>query len=178
MKALVLAAAKSKKLAPFSDTRPKSMISISGKPILETILEQIGETGIKEVWIVVNHQKEIIQDHFKYGKSLGLKIDYIHQSEEKGIGHAVSLSESAIGDDDHFLLIYGDALMVGNPFKSLLERFSRLASKCLATVSHPLSDGAYGSIYLGHDMRISKFVEKPESKRLSNYIFGGSFILR
>ncbi len=177
MKALVLAAGRSKKLSPFSDTRPKSMITISGQPILETILTQLKETGIDEVWIVVNHHMSIIQEHFKYGKSLGLKIDYIHQTEEKGIGHAVSLCESVIGNDDHFLLIYGDALMVGNPFKALISRFSPSSSKSLATVSHPLSDGAYGNIYLGHDMTISKFVEKPESKRLSNYIFGGSFIL-
>ncbi len=177
MKALVLAAAKSTKLSPFSDTRPKSMITISGQPILETILNQIGESGIKEVWLVVNHQKEIIQDYFKYGKSLGLKIDYIHQEQEKGIGHAVSLCESAVNDDSHFMLIYGDALMSGNPFSHLLTRYSKSATKSLATISHPLSDGLYGNIYLSHDMKISKLVEKPESKRLSNYIFGGSFVL-
>ena len=177
MKALVLAAAKSIKLSPFSDTRPKSMISISGKPILETILEQIGETGIKDVWIVVNHKKEIIQDYFKYGKTLGLKIDYIDQQEEKGIGHAVSLCEDVIGNDDRFLLVYGDALMVGNPFQSIVSRSMRSGVKNLATISHPLSDGSYGNIYLGHDMKISKLVEKPESKRMSNYIFGGSFVL-
>ncbi len=178
MKALVLAAAKSQKLSPFSDTRPKSMMTISGKPILETILEQIGEAGINEVWVVVNHKKEIIQDHFKYGKSLGRKIDYIHQPEEKGIGHAVSLCEAAIGNDEQFLLIYGDGLMAGNPFKNLLTRYSRSTSKSMATVSHPISDGAYGNIYLSHDMKISKLVEKPASKRLSNYIFGGSFVLQ
>ena len=88
------------------------MITISGQPILETILTQLKETGIDEVWIVVNHHMSIIQEHFKYGKSLGLKIDYIHQTEEKGIGHAVSLCESVIGNDDHFLLIYGDCILL------------------------------------------------------------------
>ena len=82
MKAIVLAAAKSKKLAPFSDTRPKSMITISGKYILENILNQIVESQVNEIWIVVNHKKEIIQDHFQYGKSLGVKLDYIEQPDE------------------------------------------------------------------------------------------------
>lgn len=177
MKALVLAAAKSPKLNPFSDTRPKSMISICGKPILETILEQIKDAGIEDVWVVVNHKKEIIQDYFKYGKSIGLKLEYIVQEEANGIGKAVSLCEEAIGNDSNFLLVYGDALMAGNPFKVLINAFTRGNSPCMATISHPLSDGAYGNIYLGHDMKISKFVEKPEGKRLSNYIFGGSFIL-
>ncbi len=177
MKAFVLAAAKSKKLSPFSENRPKSMISIAGVYILETILRQVAETGIKEVWIVVNHRKEIIQDYFKYGKTLGLKIEYIIQPEERGIGNAVSLCEQVIGDDSHFLLVYGDALMSGNPFTHLLTRFNHATSKALATISHPLSDGNYGNIYLSHDMKISKLVEKPESARMSNYIFGGSFIL-
>lgn len=177
MKAIVLAASKSSKLSPFSDTRPKSMINICGQPILETILKQIKESGIEEAWIVVGHKRDLIQDYFKYGKELGLKINYIPQDEPKGIGHAVSLAEDAVGIDEHFVLIYGDALMSGNPFKALLARFSKSNAKSMATISHPLSDGSYGNIYLSHDMKISKLVEKPESTRLSNYIFGGSFIL-
>ncbi|NQU64617.1 MAG: NTP transferase domain-containing protein, partial [SAR324 cluster bacterium] len=177
MKAIILAAAKSKKLSPFSDTRPKSMISISGQYILETILQQLESAGIREVWIVVNHQKQIIQDHFKYGKTVGLKIEYVEQTEEGGIGQAVSLCEKVIGDDSHFLLAYGDVLMANNHFKHLLGRFARVNSNALATIAHPLSDGEYGNIYLSHDLQISKFLEKPEGTRMSNYILGGSFIL-
>lgn len=177
MKAIILAAAVSNKLAPFSDTRPKSMISISGQYILETILQQLEDAGIKEVWIVVNHQKKIILDYFKYGKTLGLKIDYIVQPEINGIGQAVSLCEEVLAEDQNFLLVYGDVLMAGNSFKPLLARFETNKPKNLATISHPLSDGSYGNVYLSHDMKISNFVEKPAGTRLSNYILGGSFIL-
>ncbi len=177
MKAIILAAAKSKKLSPFSDTRPKSMISISGQYILETILRHLQSAGIQEVWIVVNHQKEIIQNYFKYGKSVGLKIEYIEQPEEGGIGQAVSLCEQVVGDDPHFMLVYGDVLKSGNHFKHLLSRFGRIKPNALATIAHPLSDGDYGNVYLSHDMQISKFLEKPEGARMSNYILGGSFIL-
>ncbi|MCP4754018.1 MAG: NTP transferase domain-containing protein [Proteobacteria bacterium] len=177
MKALVLAAAQSKKLSPFSDTRPKSMISISGEYILETMLKQLRDAGIDEVWIVVNHHKETIRDHFKYGKTLGIKIEYVFQPEMLGIGHAVSLCQGVIAEDECFLLVYGDVLLAGNHFKHLKERFERSRPHALAAIAHPLSDGAYGNIYLSHGMKISKFVEKPEGTRLSNYIFSGSFIL-
>lgn len=177
MKAIILAAAKSKKLSPFSDTRPKSMISISGQYILETILRHLQTAGIKDVWIVVNHQKEIIQNYFKYGKTVGLKIEYIEQPEELGIGHAVSLCKDVIEDDPHFMLVYGDVLKAGNHFKHLLNRFERIKPNALATIAHPLSDGNYGNVYLSHDMQISRFLEKPEGTRMSNYILGGSFIL-
>jgi UDP-N-acetylglucosamine diphosphorylase / glucose-1-phosphate thymidylyltransferase / UDP-N-acetylgalactosamine diphosphorylase / glucosamine-1-phosphate N-acetyltransferase / galactosamine-1-phosphate N-acetyltransferase len=177
MKAIVLAAAKSPKLSPFVDTRPKSMISICGQYILEKILQQLKEAGIGEVWIVVNHQKEIIRDYFKYGKALGIKIEYIYQQNLKGIGEAVCLCEKIIDKDPNFLLVYGDVLKATNNFIPLLERFQRNSPQTMATITHPLSDGAYGNVYLSHNMKISKFIEKPESTRLSNYILGGSFVL-
>lgn len=177
MKALVLAAAKSKKLAPFYRTRPKSMLPIAGRPILETILRQLKRAGISEVWIVVNHQKECIRKAFHYGKRLGLIIDYIEQREERGIGHAVSLAKNILEKENHFLLVYGDALMSGNHFSHLLDHFFRLKPHNLATICHPYSEGKYGNIYLGHNMKISKLLEKPEGARISNYIFGGSFVL-
>ena len=177
MKALVLAAARSKKVTPFYQTRPKSMLPIAGRSILETILRRLKRAGISEVWIVVHHRKETIQEAFHYGKRLDLKIDYIEQKEERGIGHAVSLAEDVLGNDNHFLLVYGDALMSGNHFNHLLDRFFRLTPKSLATICHPSSEGKYGNIYLSHDMKISRFLEKPKGTRFSNYIFGGSFIL-
>ena len=181
MKALVLAAAESKKLYPYSDTRPKSMIPIAGVPILETIICQLKVAGIKEVYLVVGHHKEIIQDHFHYGKKFGLKLDYVTQEKEKGIGAALALCEQAIGTDQSFLLVYGDALMSGNPFRPLLARYNRTKPAILATISHPLSEGSYGNIYLSHNMKIRKLVEKQtqeKGSRHSNYIFGGSFILQ
>jgi len=177
MKAIVLAAAKSIKLSPFSDTRPKSMMFFSGRYILESILIQLSEAGVTEVWIVVNHKKEMIQKFFQYGKSLGLKLNYIFQPEELGIGQALSLCEDAIGDDKNFLLVYGDALMSGNPFIPLIERLELTEAKSLATITHPSSEGYYGNIYLSHNMEITKLLEKPSGSRISNYIFGGSFVL-
>jgi len=153
------------------------MISICGQYILEKILQQLKEAGIGEVWIVVNHQKEIIRDYFKYGKALGIKIEYIYQQNLKGIGEAVCLCEKIIDKDPNFLLVYGDVLKATNNFIPLLERFQRNSPQTMATITHPLSDGAYGNVYLSHNMKISKFIEKPESTRLSNYILGGSFVL-
>lgn len=177
MKAIILAAAKSSKLYPFVDTRPKSMISICGRYILEKILEQLKDAGINEIWIVVNHQKDLIRDYFMYGKALGVKIEYILQENLKGIGEAVSLCEPVIDMDQNFLLVYGDVLKANNNFIPLLERFSSNRPYTMATITHPLSDGDYGNVYLSHNMKVSKFVEKPESTRLSNYILGGSFVL-
>jgi UDP-N-acetylglucosamine diphosphorylase / glucose-1-phosphate thymidylyltransferase / UDP-N-acetylgalactosamine diphosphorylase / glucosamine-1-phosphate N-acetyltransferase / galactosamine-1-phosphate N-acetyltransferase len=176
MKALILAAARSEKLTPFTDTLPKSMIPIAGDPILCTILNQLHEAGVNEVWIVVNYLQKAIKDYFHYGKDLDMKIEYLEQKEESGIGKAISLFELGLAEDENFLLVYGDTLMTGNHFKHLLKKQKHAPKSTLATICHPVSKGDYGNIYLGHDMKISKLLEKPEGTRMSNYIFGGSFI--
>lgn len=164
-------------MAPFSDTRPKPMINLCGQYILERQLRCLQEAGVKEVFLVVGHKSEMIQEQFHFGRDLGLKIEYLVQKEPLGIGHAVSLGAEALGKEQRFLLVYADALMAGNPFKALIERYSYAKKPNLATVTHPGSEGAYGNVYLSGEMGISKLVEKPEAGRFSNYIFGGSFIL-
>jgi len=177
MKALVLAAARSRKLAPFSDSRPKTMINMAGQTILARQLSSLKAAGVTEVSIVVGHQSQMIEDSFGFGRDLGLKIDYLHQKENLGIGNAVYLAKDFLAQDERFLLVYADALMAANPFKSLVERSKQQTLPNIATVSHPSSEGAYGNVYLSGDMTISRLIEKPEVGRYSNYIFGGSFIL-
>lgn len=177
MKALVLAAAKATKLHPFSDTRPKTMINLSGQVILERQLRMIKEAGIHEVFLVVGHKREMIQETFHFGRHLGLKLEYLVQEDQSGIGSAVALGKEALGKEERFLLVYGDALMSGNNFKELIERMPLATKPNLATVTHPASDGSYGNVYLSGEMAINKLVEKPEAGRFSNYIFGGAFLL-
>lgn len=177
MKALILAAAMSPKLSPFTETRPKSMILLSGERILETLLRQLKEAGIREITIVVGHQKEIIQEYFHFGKALDLKIDYLIQEEPTGIGGAALLAKGRFSTEEPFLLAYGDVLMESNCFKNLLSQYEQRRPAALATITHPLSEGNYGNVYLSQDVTITKFLEKPEGRH-SNYIFGGSFILK
>ena len=153
------------------------MIVVAGTSILEIILKRIKEANITEVLLVVGHKKELIQETFHFGKALGLKIEYLIQNEEKGIGNAILMAQEALKKENNFLLVYGDALMNGNNLLPLLTHFTQSNLPNSATITHPASEGGYGNVYLGHDMQISKFVEKPEGGRMSNYILGGSFVL-
>lgn len=177
MKAIILAAGKSKRLQPFSATRPKSMIFLAGEHILETTLTQLKEAGITEVLLVVGHQRQVIQDYFHYGKKLGIKLDYVVQENPASIGNALLMCREKIKDQDHFMLVYGDVLTDENPFFDLIETYQRDSPSALAGVTHPRSKGNFGNVYLNHEMKINRFIEKPEDSTLSNYVFSGHFIL-
>ena len=122
MKAVILAAGNSTRLAPFSDSRPKSMILISGELILERVLKQVREAGISEVCVVVGPKGEQIEEAFHFGKALGLKLSYQRQEAATGIGQALSLAQGFVGQDPEFLLLFGDCLASGNNVTHLLQQ--------------------------------------------------------
>ncbi len=79
MKALILAAGKGTKLNPFSNTRPIPMISVAGKTLLENSLCQLKNAGITDVYIVVGHHKERVQDFIAEKYSDGMNIHCLEQ---------------------------------------------------------------------------------------------------
>ena len=81
LKAVVLAAGEGRRLRPLTFTRPKHMIPIGGKPLLEHHLSCIRDAGIKEILLVVNYKADQIKKYFGNGSDLGLNIEYIHQKE-------------------------------------------------------------------------------------------------
>ena len=175
MKAVILAASPAERLRPFTETRAKSMIRVAGKPILEEIISSLVSAGISEILIVVNHQKETIQSYFGHGHEFGLSIDYVLQDPVDGIGAAVKCCEDALGNEE-FLLVYGDVLVTGPVFESLMAQHVE-SGGASAALSLPASSGEFGNVYLNQDMKIVELVEKPTDPHLSNYVFAGVFVL-
>ena len=175
MKAVILAAARSERLLPFTETRAKPMIRIAGRTILEYMTSSLREAGVKDILIVVNHRREGIQSFFEHGHHLGLNIDYVVQDPIDGIGAGLKRCEEELAGEP-FMLIYGDVLTTGAPFQEVIGQHSDLGG-ALAALTLPPSSGEFGNVYLDNDMRITRLVEKPSDPQLSNYVFAGIFLL-
>jgi len=176
MRALVLAAGKGRNLSSLTETRPKSMIRLCGKPFLQYTLENLREIGITDITIVIGHERESIINYFGRGDNLDLKIEYVIQEEQNGIGNAVLLSEKRFPIDEHFILAYGDILTSGNIFKKCSQSFNSLRAPVASIVLTPVAH-RYGNIYMDEAIRIAKIVEKPKRTDLGNYVLAGAFIL-
>ncbi len=85
MKAVLLAAGEGVRLQPITATRPKHLIKVGGKPILQFCLEAVKNAGINEAVIVTHYMGDAIRQYFGDGEKLGLKISYVEQ--EAGSGH-------------------------------------------------------------------------------------------
>jgi len=159
VKAVVLAAGEGVRLQPITLTRPKHLISIGGKPILEHCLTAIKACGISEVVIVVHYMAEAIRKYFGSGEKLGLKIEYAYQKSVLGTGNAVSVAEPYIDGD--FLLVYGDLLFTAEALKKVLELYNQRKPSVTLSVVRVEHPEDYGIVDAEADGKVKRIIEKP-----------------
>ena len=75
-RAVVLAAGRGKRMRELTESIPKPMVRVRGKPVLQIIMEGLGQSGIKEVLIIVGYRKEVVRNYFQDGASFGMQIRY------------------------------------------------------------------------------------------------------
>jgi UDP-N-acetylglucosamine diphosphorylase/glucosamine-1-phosphate N-acetyltransferase len=159
VKAVVLAAGEGVRLQPITLTRPKHLISIGGKPILEHCLTAIKACGISEIVIVVHYMAEAIREYFGSGEKLGLKIEYAYQKGVLGTGNAAGVAEPYVDGD--FLLVYGDLLFTAEALKKVLETHNRKKPSATLSVVCVERPEDYGIVELKDDGVVKRIIEKP-----------------
>jgi glucose-1-phosphate thymidylyltransferase len=83
LKAVVLAAGEGTRLRPFTVSRPKVMIPVGNRPILEYVVSALVDNGVRDIVLVVGYRKERIMSHFADGKKFGAKITYAVQEKQR-----------------------------------------------------------------------------------------------
>ncbi len=110
--AVILAAGEGQRLRPFTVTKPKTMLSIADKPILQYVVESLAQNGIRNIVIVVGYRREQVFDYMGDGEKFGVDIVYITQERQLGTAHALMQAKGAVGDK--FLVLPGDNLIDAN----------------------------------------------------------------
>lgn len=105
---VIMAGGKGKRLRPHTENCPKPMLQVSGKPMLEIVLENCISNGFKDFYISVNYQKEKIINYFQDGKNFGASIKYLIENEP--LGTAGSLDLLPVKMKEPFLVINADVL--------------------------------------------------------------------
>jgi len=119
MKCVILAAGEGKRMHPLTFTRPKVMIPIANKPILEWNLINAIDAGIKEFIFIISYKSEMVRNYFENGKKWKVKIEYISQGEPLGTAHAIGTAEKFV---DNFLILSGDTIFGKQDIKSIVKK--------------------------------------------------------
>lgn len=118
LKAVVLAAGQGVRLKPFTETRPKPLIPIVDRPLLDYTLERLKSVGVSEVLVVGSYMVERLREYLEKQDILNWRL--ILQPKPRGTGDALKYVEGLTGEK--FILVYGDVLVS----KNVLERLVKL----------------------------------------------------
>jgi len=185
VKALILAAGYATRLRPLTDTWAKELLPVGGRPIIDSIVESIGEVeAVDEVHVVTNARKAPAFLRWAEGRNVRVHDDGTSSNDDRlgAVGDLRLVIESAEIDDD-LLVIAGDNLF---DF-SLVELVEFWRSKGEASALAVRDVGSlelarrYGIVSLDADDRVVEFLEKPEDPpstlaATATYLFGRNHV--
>jgi len=148
------------RLRPLTDTTPKPMLHVGGKPILQTIVEKFVSYGFVNIVMCVGYKSHVIQDYFEDGSKYGAKIEYI--LEEKRMGTAGGLTLLQSKPNEAFFVMNGDLLTNVN-FEHLHEFHKNSQSTASMCVREYDFQVPYGVVNV-EDGKILSIEEKPVQK--------------
>jgi len=177
MKAVILCAGEGKRLRPITSTRPKPMVPIAGRPLLDYMIMGLKQVDVKDILLITGYKKEIIKNYFeKRKKELGLNIDYIIQENYLGTANAAGYAEEFVGNDD-FLLLYGDILVNSKVFEEIISKFRTQSVDGLILLREVDNPQNYGIISLNKDGFVEQITEKPSPEmNIGNLANAGIYI--
>lgn len=174
-KAVILAAGEGQRLLPITSTRPKHLIPLAGKPLIQYTVESLQKIGIKDILIITGYLKEKIQEFLGNGEQFDLNIKYAVQSEYLGTAHATGLAEEFVSEDN-FLLMYGDLLVEDTVFPMVKSNYIRFPTNGLICLFQVKDPEKFGIIQLDTQGIVKKIIEKPKDAKNGNLANAGVFI--
>jgi UTP--glucose-1-phosphate uridylyltransferase len=202
-KAVIPAAGFGTRLLPITKAKPKEMLTVVGKPIIQYVIEDLADAGVDNILIVTGKGKSAIENHFdrnfeledklkNNGKQELLnmirKIDnlaniyYTRQKEQKGLGDAINCGKEFVGKE-YFLAMVGDTIYSGNVVKKMLEAYNKYKCSVIVLERVPKEMVYKYGVISGKEIEkgifeIDDLVEKPAVEEApSNLIITGAYLL-
>lgn len=184
--AIILAGGLGTRLKPVTETIPKPMVEINGKPFLEYLLENLKKYGITKIILCVGYLGNKIEEYFGNGNRFGLEIKYSYEQELLGTAGAVKNAEKLI-ETENFLVLNGDSYTQIN-ITSLLahHKSSNLpVTIALAPASNPAeqelirtAEGKIIEFYRRNTFVHEEFLNKGLKSKINsgNYVFNKSVL--
>ena len=176
MKAILLAAGLGTRLRPLTDTLPKCMISVGGKPVLQRNIEWLHSQGIDDLVINLHHCPEAVTDYFGNGRDFGVRINYSYEDKLWGTAGAVQRAKEMLGPE-RFLVVYADNLLDCNLLRLYTVHTSRQAFLTMALFWRQTNVSASSTVSFDPDGRVTAFKEKPRSHEVQSHWINAGLLL-
>lgn len=174
MKAIILSAGEGTRMRPLTLTKPKTMLPVAGKPIIQYNIEALRDCGVKDILLVVGYKEEMVKNYFNDGKELGVNISYATQSNLQGTADAIGYGKTFI--DDSLIALNGDIILDSEIINEIIDDFNKTKPDTLMVLTEVEDPSAFGVVEL-EGQNIVNIVEKPKKGEApSNLINTGIYI--
>jgi len=195
-KGVIVAAGLGTRFLPITKSIPKEMLPVGNKPGIQLIVEEMANSGIEEIVVVISREKLAIKKYFTTDKKLDqklkklgkqgqiqdlnnllkrVKIRFAYQEKPLGNGHAILYAKKFIGNNEPFACADADGIIASNvpATKQLIDIFYEKNAPVIGVqkITDTQAMTKYGNVYgepVGDKVyQISKFEEKPEIENVS-----------
>jgi mannose-1-phosphate guanylyltransferase/phosphomannomutase len=176
MKAVIMAGGEGTRLRPLTSLRPKPMVPIVNRPVMEHIVGLCHWHHVDEVVATLQFMPQVIRDFFGDGEEWGVSLEYAIEDKPMGTAGSVKNAQALIGDEP-FLVISGDAL-TDVDLTDVVEFHKAKGGSVTIVLKHVPDPLEFGVVITAEDGRIERFLEKPTwGQVFSDTINTGIYVL-
>ncbi len=163
LSAVVMAGGFGKRLLPLTETLPKPMLPVGGRPVMEHIVDNLRLAGIRDLKVTTHYMPEKIKEHFGNGKKFGVKIDYVAEDRPLGTAGALALMPAP---ERPTLVVNGDIMTRVN-YRAMLAFHREHQADLTVGVRQYEVQIPYG-VMVCEGPNVRKLTEKPQHAFLVN----------
>ncbi|MFV1992112.1 MAG: NDP-sugar synthase, partial [Acidimicrobiales bacterium] len=177
MRAIVLVGGLGTRLRPLTDTRPKQMLPIAGRPMIERVVQHLALHGVDEVILSLGYRPDAFEKAYPDGLCVGMKVSFVVEDEPLGTAGAIRFAAVRANIDDTFLVLNGDVLTDLDITSLVAYHRDRLAEGTL-NLTRVDDPSRFGVVDTDENGRVLQFVEKPPPEEApTHYINAGTYVL-
>ena len=174
LKAIILSAGEGSRMRPLTLTKPKTMLPVAGKPIIQYNIESLRDNGITDILLIVRYKEEMVRNYFGDGSDFGVNIFYKTQKDFLGTANAISYGEDFI--DDSIIVLNGDIILDDEIIHEIIKKYNYLSPDTLMLLTEVEDPSAFGVVEIENG-NIKNIVEKPKREEApSNLVNAGIYI--
>ena len=174
MKAIILSAGEGSRMRPLTLTKPKTMLPVAGKPIIQYNIESLRNNGITDILLIVRYKEEMVRNYFGDGRDFGVNITYKTQKDFLGTANAISYGEDFI--DESIIVLNGDIILDDEVIGEIIEKYNEEKPDTLMVLTEVEDPSAFGVVEIENGC-IKNIVEKPKKEEApSNLVNAGIYI--
>lgn len=167
----IMAGGFGKRMRPLTENKPKPMLEVDGKPILEHIIKNAKKFGINNFTISLGYLGDQIESYFGDGKAFNVNIDYVREDKPLGTAGALSLISNA--KRQQLIVINGDVLSAIN-YGHLLSYHNGSEAQATIVIKKHFIQNPYGTVFFDSNETLIEFTEKPVYE---SWINAGIYVL-